>query len=187
MPTLIHTSPNATRLHTVGTPDILHTQTRSGRLPMDTALLLLPHPSPHAHALHTHTPKRGKALNRASQAAPNPRTRSVCFLASGPVSVQFNHTGLLITAKLLDSVFPSSEQILNFLCRTTLHDKNLMTGHPERQRRISPNEAEAFSMRLAKRLRFSPESKRFFGRRLPQNDRFRSGQGGSHPGEIFVV
>ena len=43
-------------------------------------------------------------------------------------------------------------------------------------------------MRTAERPRFSPESKRVvvpkaFG--TPQNDRFRSGQGESHPGRIF--
>ena len=45
-------------------------------------------------------------------------------------------------------------------------------------------------MRTAERPRFSPESKRVvvpkaFG--TPQNDRFRSGQGESHPGRIFRV
>ena len=65
--------------------------------------------------------------------------------------------------------------------------------------RISPNEAEAFSMRTAKRSRFFAEIKEIhsestsslrsgrFGRRLPQNDIFRGGWSESPPEKFCRV
>ena len=77
--------------------------------------------------------------------------------------------------------------------------KNLTMGHPERQRRISPDEAKLFSMCTAERhLLFarieevhsgttSSLHSGCFGRRLPQHDRFQNDPDRSSPAKISVV